>query len=171
MGTHPIFESDFDCLTVWLKMLGGPSQSDQQYQQAMAMAAQNPLLEIENIKEFFQSLNNMAVTCFDNCVTSFRSTGFEEEAKELTCLENCVGKHMQANRRVIENFSRVQETFALKTKEYEDEQMKKLIEVGIFDANLMLQPKEPLSVKEQELRMIESWPTPLKWSYQKYYNL
>ena len=47
-----------------------PDQMDQ----AMAMAAANPMLEIVNIKEMMTAMNEMAATCFTSCVDNFRST-------------------------------------------------------------------------------------------------
>ena len=45
-----------------------------QMEQAMAMAASNPMLEIVNIKEMMTAMNEMAATCFTSCVDNFRST-------------------------------------------------------------------------------------------------
>lgn len=67
---------------------GGPDKMEQ----AMAMAAQNPHLEAENTKDFLALWTKMAVTCFERCVTNTQNSMIDQNSKEYSCIENCVGK-------------------------------------------------------------------------------
>ena len=72
------------------RMLGGGGPD--KMEQAMAMAAQNPHLEAENTKDFLALWTKMAVTCFERCVTNTQNSMIDQNSKEYSCIENCVGK-------------------------------------------------------------------------------
>ena len=77
------------------------------------------------------AMNNMAKNCFQSCVYNFRSTVPDE--KEQTCLENCVGKHVEASQKLIENFTKVQEYFQQKTADHQDQKQREYIEKVILN--------------------------------------
>lgn len=74
----------------YFRMLGGGGPD--KMEQAMAMAAQNPHLEAENTKDFLALWTKMAVTCFERCVTNTQNSMIDQNSKEYSCIENCVGK-------------------------------------------------------------------------------
>jgi len=121
--------------------------------QAMAMAAANPMLEIVNIKEMMTAMNEMAATCFTSCVDNFRSTMPDEN--ERACLEACVGKQIETSQKLIENYNKVQEHFSQKTADYQDEKQKEYQAKGYFDENMELIPKKPVSQQEMEYEILE----------------
>merc|ERR1712110_1224881 len=93
MGTHPIFESDFDCLTdtsIKYKMSGQVSQ-----EQMLAM--QN-----EQMKDFLKSYNKTTQLCFNDCVQSF--TTADLSSTEIACGQKCVEKYLEYSARVAQQF-------------------------------------------------------------------
>ena len=62
---------------------------------------------------------------------------------------------------MVENFTKCQEKFTLKTQEYEDSKMKEYIEKGIFNDNLEIIPKRPKTQQEMELETIEALGMPM----------
>merc|ERR1711892_168064 len=99
MGTHPIFESDFDCLTVQIEntqkmsMLGGaPDMSPEQVQQA-----QN-----QQMKDFLSTYNKTTQICFNDCVKNFSTAVLTTDEEE--CGRKCVGKYLEYSARVAQQF-------------------------------------------------------------------
>merc|ERR1711933_406104 len=96
MGTHPIFESDFDCLTEFrrkMSMLGNaPQMSDEQVQQA-----QN-----QQMKDFLSTYNKTTQICFNDCVKNFSTATLTTEEEE--CGRKCVGKYLEYSARVAQQF-------------------------------------------------------------------
>merc|ERR1712157_467055 len=91
MGTHPIFESDFDCLTEGKKMSGQGASEEQM------MAMQN-----EQMKDFLKSYNKTTQLCFNDCVRNFSASALTEEEQE--CGRKCVGKYLEYSARVAQQF-------------------------------------------------------------------
>merc|ERR1712142_387524 len=91
MGTHPIFESDFDCLTEGKKMSGQGASEEQM------MAMQN-----EQMKDFLKSYNKTTQLCFNDCVKNFTSADLTNE--ETACGQKCVSKYLEYSARVAQQF-------------------------------------------------------------------
>merc|ERR1712098_713766 len=81
MGTHPIFESDFDCLTE--DMSGN----------AEALAAQ---LEAEAMSDMF---NKMVDSCHNKCIAQTYGEG-EMNKAESVCVDRCSAKYMEMHDKI-----------------------------------------------------------------------
>ncbi|XP_017796361.1 PREDICTED: mitochondrial import inner membrane translocase subunit Tim10 B-like [Habropoda laboriosa] len=70
---------------------------------------------IRNMKDFQVLFNQMSETCFKTCVSTFISRDITIE--EAQCVENCSGKHIHANHKIMEIFMEVQPVIARKNME------------------------------------------------------
>ncbi|XP_001121893.2 mitochondrial import inner membrane translocase subunit Tim10B-like [Apis laboriosa] len=87
---------------------------------------------IRNMKDFQLLFNQMSETCFKTCVNTFMSRDISTE--EVQCIENCSGKHINANHKIMEIFMDVQRTIALKNVE-EFQKAQAAFEVAQKDQN------------------------------------
>merc|ERR1712228_228742 len=83
MGTHPIFESDFDCLTE----LKNTKMSDQSLAQA---------LEAEAMADMF---NKMVESCHNKCIGTNYPEG-ELNKAESVCVDRCSSKFMEMHDKI-----------------------------------------------------------------------
>ncbi|KAK1119457.1 hypothetical protein K0M31_013286 [Melipona bicolor] len=83
-------------------------------------------LVIRNMKDFQLLFNQMSEMCFKTCVSTFMSRDVSTE--ELQCVENCSGKHIHANHKIMEVFMEVQPVIARRSMEEYQKQMKALEE-------------------------------------------
>ncbi|CAL7947006.1 unnamed protein product [Xylocopa violacea] len=70
---------------------------------------------IRNMKDFQLLFNQMSETCFKTCVSTFLSR--DTSTDEALCVENCSGKHINANHKIMEIFMEVQPVIARKNME------------------------------------------------------
>ncbi|XP_003394141.1 mitochondrial import inner membrane translocase subunit Tim10 B-like isoform X2 [Bombus affinis] len=70
---------------------------------------------IRNMKDFHNLFNQMSETCFKTCVSTFMSRDISTE--EIQCIENCSGKHIHANHKIMEIFMEVQPAIVRKSME------------------------------------------------------
>ncbi|XP_003701673.1 mitochondrial import inner membrane translocase subunit Tim10 B [Megachile rotundata] len=61
---------------------------------------------VRNIKDFQLLYNQISETCFKTCVSTFISR--DVSIDEDQCIENCSGKHINANHKIMEIFMEVQ---------------------------------------------------------------
>ncbi|XP_050578781.1 mitochondrial import inner membrane translocase subunit Tim10 B-like isoform X1 [Bombus affinis] len=77
----------------------------------MYLIMNNPCL----MKDFHNLFNQMSETCFKTCVSTFMSRDISTE--EIQCIENCSGKHIHANHKIMEIFMEVQPAIVRKSME------------------------------------------------------
>ncbi|CAK9796465.1 Mitochondrial import inner membrane translocase subunit Tim10 B [Anthophora plagiata] len=70
---------------------------------------------IRNMKDFQLLFNQMSETCFKTCIGTFISRDIS--INEAQCIENCSGKHIHANHKIMEIFMEVQPAIARKSME------------------------------------------------------
>ncbi|XP_017765017.1 PREDICTED: mitochondrial import inner membrane translocase subunit Tim10 B-like [Eufriesea mexicana] len=72
-------------------------------------------LAIRNMKEFQLLFNQISETCFKTCVSTFLSR--DMSTTEIQCIENCSGKYINANHKIMEIFVEVQPAIARRNME------------------------------------------------------
>jgi len=136
---------------------------------AMAQAAAIPEIQLENMKEFFAMWTNISVDCFQQCVPAVNS---KDKAAEMTCIRNCAARHVEANHRIVQQFTLQNDEFTEKKQKYEDGKMKEYMDKGIFDPETMqLQPIKPKTPAEMELETVKSLSPTLGKAYSWYYDV
>ena len=78
---------------------------------AMAQAAAIPEIQLENMKEFFAMWTNISVDCFQQCMPAVDS---KDKAAEMTCIRNCAARHVEANHRIVQQFTLQNDEFTEK---------------------------------------------------------
>ena len=78
---------------------------------AMAQAAAIPEIQLENMKEFFAMWTNISVDCFQQCMPAVNS---KDKAAEMTCIRNCAARHVEANHRIVQQFTLQNDEFTEK---------------------------------------------------------
>jgi len=78
---------------------------------AMAQAAAIPEIQLENMKEFFSMWTNISVDCFQQCVPAVKS---KDKAAEMSCIRNCAARHVEANHRIVQQFTLQNDEFTEK---------------------------------------------------------
>jgi len=58
------------------------------------------------VEESMNTYNNLVERCFNECVTTFRSKGLEQN--EINCTQRCVQKFMAFSQRVAQRFQEKQ---------------------------------------------------------------
>merc|ERR1712168_789965 len=88
MGTHPIFESDFDCLTEKKNNLKMEAQQMQMLQQ---MAQRDPdIIKISKKAEFRALVHEHTQRCWDRCSIGQYARNTSIAGSGKTCLSTCV---------------------------------------------------------------------------------
>ena len=78
---------------------------------AMAQAAAIPEIQIENMKEFFSMWTNISVDCFQQCVPA---VSVKDSRGETECIRNCAARHVEANHRIVQQFTLQNDEFTEK---------------------------------------------------------
>merc|ERR1712126_211096 len=97
MGTHPIFESDFDCLTEMEPQVPG-----------LEMQAQAQMIQLAQVQAMQDQYMKLQSACEQKCIsTNYRQQSLTKV--EAVCLDNCATKYLEFNHQIQVHMREMQE--------------------------------------------------------------